>query len=53
MLHAFFNDPYRGAQIYGTQSIPDPPPTVLLLTGGGSGIGNNIGAHLDGPGKGA
>jgi hypothetical protein len=34
MLHALFNDPDHGAQIYSTQSILDPP-TVLLLPGGG------------------
>jgi hypothetical protein len=52
MLHALFNDPDRGTQIYGAQSIPDPPDRSTFNRGG-SGIGNNIGAHLDGPGKGA
>jgi hypothetical protein len=53
MFHALFDGPDSGAQIYGAQSIPDPPDRSAFNQRGGSGIDNNIGAHLDGPRKGA
>jgi hypothetical protein len=37
MLHALFNDPDHGAQIYGAQSIPDPPDRSTFNRGGGGG----------------
>jgi hypothetical protein len=51
MLPAHIDGPDRGAQIYGAQSIPDPPDrSAFNRGGGGSGIADNICAHLDGPG---
>jgi hypothetical protein len=42
-----FDGPNRGAKIYDTQIFPDPQ-TILLLTEGGSGIGDKIYVDLDG-----
>jgi hypothetical protein len=39
MLPAHFDGPDRGAQIYGTQSILDPPDRSAFNPGGGGGGG--------------
>jgi hypothetical protein len=50
MLPAHFDGLDRGAQIYGSQSFPDPPDrSAFNRGGGGSGIGDKICTDLDGP----
>jgi len=48
MLHALFNGPDHGAQIYGAQIIPDSPDRSAFNRGG-SEIGNKNCTHLEGP----
>jgi hypothetical protein len=51
MLPAHIDGPDRSAQIYGVQSIPDPPDrSSFNQGGGGSRISDNICTHLDDPG---
>jgi hypothetical protein len=50
MLLAHINSPDHGTQIYGVQSIPDPP-NHFSFNWGGSGIDDKTCVHLDDSGS--